>query len=149
MNTNTMLFFIGIFLLVTAVFTRKRHSGISRFLFVLTILSFLGPVLLPRRIFGKRNVVKKLEGKQVGSMVLIPSEPGYAVNLTDNIISGFSEEERGHILSLLKQVEIYFPNHPMRDWETDVLFVTKDNDSLVVRVEKTSNNGTVIYTTGS
>lgn len=45
---------------------------------------------------------------------------------------------------LLSETQAYFPNHPMQIWETSVVIVTNEKDTLKLNVSKTKNNGTVV-----
>ncbi len=96
-------------------------------------------------MFGKQNATKGLEEKDVTNIILRPSQPEFEVNLIDSPASVFSKDQIDKILNLLSNTEIFFPNHPNREWETEIIFVTKNRDSLKLEIDKTENNGTIIY----
>ena len=75
-----------------------------------------------------------------------PSQPEWQVNLLNpaRIISDKNQVDS--LIRLLKNTEIYFPAHPSRIWEAQMLIISTDNDTLKIEIDKTSNNGTVIYT---
>jgi hypothetical protein len=142
------LWIFGALLLVAQSVIRKRNKQVSRVLFFFAIAVFIGSIFMPRWLLGKWNIVKMLEEKKVNIIVLVPSEPRYDANLTDRPISVLKKDQQGQIINLLKKTELFFPSHPMRSWETKMVFYTIDNDSLVLEVNKTINNGTLIYTKG-
>lgn len=144
-----VLWLIAIVLLVAVRLTKKKHNKISRGLYFLVIAFILGPIFLPGWIFGKWNVVKSLGEKPVSYIMFTPSEPGWEVNLTDTPVKVVNKEQVDHILSSLQHIEHYSPSHPMRIWETKMVLFTNSHDSLVLEVNRTENNGTLIYTPGN
>ena len=86
-----------------------------------------------------------LRGKEISKILLRPSEPGWEVNLTDSPVLINDSNKINKIMGYLRKTEAYFPSHPSRIWETKLIFITTGNDSISFQIEKTVNNGTVIY----
>jgi len=145
MSFDKWFFLLGILFLIVFFLIRRKEKKISKVLFAFAIIILFAPLYLPRQILGKWDSVKTLKGKVVRSILLQPSQPEWQVNLTDSSINVFNKYEIYHIIDLLQKTEIYYPNHPTRIWETKMIFITTDGDSLTLKIEKTENNGTVIY----
>jgi hypothetical protein len=137
--------FISGFLFIILYLVSKKGTVLSKVLFVLAIFAFLGSFYLPGVIFGTWNSIKSLKGKEVHNIFLQPSIPDWPANLTDSLTVISDTSQIAYILDLLKKTEAYFPNHPIPIWETNMILITKENDSLSLRISKTENNGTVIY----
>jgi hypothetical protein len=123
---------------------RKLKKNLFKVLFAASLLYVIGPGLIPRQIFGNWNALKKLNDKRVEVIILRPSSPGWQVNLTKDVIRIVDSNKIDSIVKLLHQTQPYESSHPMRIWETDMIFFTKD-DSLILNVQKNDNNkGTII-----
>ena len=145
MSIDKWIFVIGILCLTIFFFIRKKKKKISKVLLVVGLLILFAPLYLPRKIFGKWDSIKNLKGKIVNRILLQPSLPDWDVNLTEASLNIDSRNQIDNITALLKETEIYYPNHPKRIWESKIILITNENDSLILRVEKTENNGTIIY----
>jgi hypothetical protein len=145
MSIDKWIFFIGLFFLVLFFFVRKSSTK-SKFLLIMALVMIVGPMVLPRQVFGKWNSIRALKDKEISRVILQPSLPGWEVNLTDSVIIIFDKVQINNLLDLLKETDLYIPSHPARIWEVKMTLVTIDNDSLSLKVEKTENNGTVINT---
>lgn len=69
----------------------------------------------------------------------------WEVNLTDSPELINDTNKINKIMGYLRKTEAYFPSHPRRIWETELIFITTGNDSISFNIQKTDNNGTVIY----
>ena len=146
MTYHTVLWFLFGALLITSSIVRKwKNKKLNITLGVLMVLIFIGQ-FLPRQLWGKWNSISKLEGKNISKIVLRPSEPDWKVNLTGTDFPISNQKQIDTIIDLLQNVEVYFPGHPSRIWETKMIFVSLQNDSLEINIHQTENNGTVIYT---
>ena len=146
MTYHTVLWFLFGALLVTFAIVRKcNNKKLNVTLGVLMGLIFIGQ-FLPRQLWGKWNAISKVEGKSLSKILLRPSAPDWKVNLTgkDFIIS--NQKQIDTIINLLQNVEVYFPGHPSRIWETKMIFVSLQKDTFEIKIHQTENNGTVIYT---
>lgn len=65
--------------------------------------------------------MSKLDVKIISEIHLQPSLPDWKVNLVgrDFVIS--SKPQIDAITQLLRNANVYFPNHPMRIWETKMI----------------------------
>lgn len=144
MSIDKWMFFSGLFFLILSFFI-KKYKKTSIILRGVAILLIIVPLVLPKQFFGKWDAIKKLKNKDVISIILQPSQPEWDVNLSDSIINISDKGQIDYIISLLKKTDIYIPNHPDRIWETKITLVTEGKDSLALRIDKTQNNGTVIY----
>lgn len=142
MSFQGWLFSIGaFFMLVFFIVGSKKHG----YIWVVLSLIFVGvPTFLPRQIFGSWNAIKFLKGKQVVSILFEPSQPDYDVNLSDSLVNISDTIQIKHILNLLTDTQIGYPSKPFTVWETRMIFVTKDNDSLAIKIKKTEDDGTII-----
>lgn len=146
MSYHTVLWFLFVALLVTFLIVRKwNKKKLNGTLGVLMGLIFIGQ-FLPRQLWGKWNAISKVEGKSISKILLRPSAPDWKVNLTgkDFIIS--NQTQIDSIIDLLHNVEVYSPGHPSRIWETKMIFVSLQGDSIEIKIHQTENNGSVIYT---
>ena len=144
MGFDKCFFLLG-FLFLIIYIVCKKNTVYSKVLFVLTILTFIVPFYLPRQFFGKWNSIKALKGKEVLNILLQPAQPDWPINLTDSLITISDKSKIADISNLLINTQAYFPNHPETIWETKMILITKDHDSLLLRISRTENNGTVIY----
>jgi hypothetical protein len=149
MNFNIISFILGLFSIFVSILARKRNIKISRAFSILAIFLFLGPNFLPGKMFGKWNAARGLKAKDVTNIILRPSQPGFEVNLIDSTTSVSNKDQIINIVNLLSNTEMFSPSHPMRKWETEMILVTKDSDSLKLEIDRTENNGTIIYATNN
>ncbi|HEY6901163.1 MAG TPA: hypothetical protein VI233_10990, partial [Puia sp.] len=142
MNYSNWLFLIWVVFFMAFIFVSRRKK---RFLFIGIVLILFVPLFLPRQVWGKWDSISMLNGKQISKVLLKPSEPGWDVNLTDSLEVIVDSNQINQLMGYLRKTELYFPNHPRRIWETKLIFVTKEKDSISFQIQKTENNGTVIY----
>jgi hypothetical protein len=143
MSYNKLIFLIWAILLFFFILTKARNK---RILILAAGLLLLIPLFLPRQLWGKWDSIKMLKGKKIRKILLLPSEPDWEVNLTDSPELIKVSNKINKIMDYLRKTEVYFPNHPRRIWETELIFITTGNDSIYLKIQKTDNNGTVIYT---
>jgi len=143
MSLDNWILFSGFLFLIFYKFSKKGTIYRKVFM-ILAVLAFLGPSLLPRQLFGRWNLIKTFKEKEVRSILLRPSLPDWQVNLTDSLVVISDKRQIADITNLLKKVNAYFPNHPIRIWESDLILISKDNDSVWLHIDKTENNGTII-----
>ncbi len=129
-------------LFVLFIFSKARNK---RILILAAGLILFAPLILPRQLWGKWDSIKMLRGKEISKILLRPSEPDWEVNLTDSPVLINDSNKINKIIDYLRKTEVYFPNHPRRIWETELIFITTANDSISFNIQKTDNNGTVIY----
>ncbi len=147
MNYQTFLWILSIGLLIAfAIAKKKGNKNLNSILFSLLLIIFFGQMLLPRQIFGKWNLISKLNGKIISKIILRPSEPNWQVNLVDKDFFIFERNQIDTLTYLLQKVEIYSASHPMRIWETKMVIFSAANDSLEIQINQTENTGTNIYT---
>lgn len=142
MNYNKFIFLTWAILFVLFILSKARNA---RILFLATGLLLFAPLFLPRQLWGKWDSIKMLRGKQISKILLRPSEPDWEVNLTDTLKAINDSNKINQLMDYLRKTDAYFPNHPRRIWETELIFITTGNDSISFNIEKTDNNGTVIY----
>ena len=146
MTYHTVLWFLFGALLVTSAIVRKwNNKKLNVTLGVLMVLIFIGQ-FLPRQLWGKWNAISKLDAKNISKILLRPSEPDWKVNLTGKDFILSNQKQIDTIINLLQNVEVYFPGHPSRIWETKMIFVSLQKDTFEIKIHQTENNGTVIYT---
>jgi hypothetical protein len=141
---QTFLFVTLAIVLIIALFVIKVRNK-RRILLWSSWILFV-PLFLPRQWWGQWNAIKILEGKKISKLVFVPSTPGWEVNLTDSLTVISDTSEINELLGYLQKTEVYFPGHPIRIWETNLIVVTTANDSIHFNIQRTENNGTVIYT---
>jgi hypothetical protein len=136
----------GVLLITFSIVRKKRNKILNVTLWALMIFILFGQTFLPRQLFGKWNSISKISNKNITEIHLKPSEPNWEVNLVgkDFIIS--NKKQIDTIINLLQNVEVYFPEHPSRIWETKMIFVSLQKDSFEIKIHQTENNGAVIYT---
>ena len=106
----------------------------------------LGSLFLPRQFLGKWNSIYKLGNKEIIEVLLIPSKPNWEVNLVNKKFSIRDKKEIDTLLGFLQKTTVYFPSHPLRIWETKLIIISRNKDSLEIEIHQNKNNGTVIYT---
>lgn len=147
MSINNWFLGIGALLFISLFFIKKERK-LYKVVLILAIVTSLGGPFLPLQLFGKWNAIKSLNGRPISRIVLSPSAPDWRVNLTDSLVTIANKNEVANIVKLLQETEAYVPSHPMRIWETQMVLVTTDNDSLALEIHKTTDDGTVVYATG-
>ena len=149
MRLDNIFFYTGGLCLIISFFVGEERKTFSRIMLGAGFLILFAPLLfLPTSIFGKWNAIKKLQGKEITTIVLQPSLPGWEVNLTDSTVVISGKNQIDSISNLLHNTEVYFANRYSRIWETTMFLVTKENDSLLLKIEKTENE-TDITTPGN
>lgn len=146
MSVTFILFSLAIIAFLALVFFKKKLS--SRAKMVLTgifLIGGFGQMILPRQLYGLWNALSAIKNKTVRQIVLKPSQPGWDVNLTDAVFVIDGRATIDSIVTLLKSCEVHIPTHPDRKWETYMTFFTTDGDSVKIRVQQSSNNGTILY----
>jgi hypothetical protein len=133
-------------ILIIAVFVIKVRNKRRLLLFSAWILFV--PYFLPRQWWGQYDAIKMLKEKTVSKIVLTPSLPDWKVNLTESLTVISDTGQINKILDYLHKVDVYFPGHPRRIWETNLIFITTANDSISFNIQRTENNGTAIYGPG-
>jgi len=141
MGYSKIFILIWVMLFITFIFINKKFKWVI-FLSI-TLVLFL-PLILPSKIWGKWDSTSALRGKEVSKILLRPSTPDWEVNLTDSPEVVSDRNKINQIVEYLKETELYFPGHPRRIWETELIFITQENDTIPFQIEKTENNGTVI-----
>ncbi|MEO6229354.1 MAG: hypothetical protein ABJB11_21405 [Ferruginibacter sp.] len=143
MNINSIFFYVGGILILALFFIKKERKKTYGRVFGAAIFFIIGYLwifpFLPREIFGEWNSIKKLKNKQIVQIILQPSLPGWKVNLTDTIINIYDKGRIEAISNLLGKSQIYFTNRYSEVWETTIILVSNSNDSLSLKIEKTTN----------
>jgi hypothetical protein len=136
---------IGVFLSIAG---KKLNKKVNWTLTALGIIIFFLLPFLPRQLFGRWNSISRLDGKVISEIHLLPSEPNWKVNLVGNVFILSDKKQIDTITQLLRKTTLYFPSHPIRIWETKMIFITASKDTFEIEINKTNNdyNGTVIQT---
>jgi hypothetical protein len=144
--TISVFLILLIILLLTFFVLKKRNS--RRLILASAWILFI-PLFIPRQWWGEWDSIEMLKGKKINKILLSPSTPDWEVNLTDSLLVIDDTGKIDKILDYLRKTEVYFPGHPMRIWETNLIFITSANDSILYQIRKTQNNGAVIYSPDS
>ena len=139
------LLFGGV-LITFSIVRKRRNKRLNVTLWALMLLILFAQTFLPRQLFGKWNSILKFEDKNIIEIHLQPSEPNWEVNLVGKDFFILNKKQIDTLIDLLKNVEVYFPGHPSRIWETKMVFISSQKDSFEIKIHQTQNNGTVIYT---
>jgi hypothetical protein len=148
MTIDKVFFSLALLLIIVSFFIRKDKKRIGKFVTLLALVFLFLPFILPKRWFGEWNAIKGLKGKQIVTVIIEPSSPDWKVNLTDSSLEITNRNVIDTLSKLLSKTQAYFPNHPMRIWETSIVIVTNEHDTLKLKVSKTKNNGTVVTSPG-
>jgi hypothetical protein len=132
-------------ILTIGVFVIKVRNKRRLLLFGAWVLFI--PLFLPRQWWGPQDATQMLKGKKISKIYLLPSTPDWEVNLTDSPVVISDTSIINQLLEYFRKTEVYFPGHPMRIWETKLIFITNGNDSISFDIQRTKNNGTDIYAT--
>lgn len=144
---KTVLWILLVVLLITfSIVSKKKNRRLNIILVTLMLLIFIGQIFLSRQLFGKWNAISKIENKDITQILIQPSEPNWQINLTGNDFIISNKKQIDTIIDLLQNAEVYFPRHPNRIWETNLIFISSEKDSFQVNVRQTENNGTIIQT---
>ncbi len=145
MNINTIFLVAGVLCLLIYFFIRNKKNKLKLILPVLGILFLIVPSFLPYIFLGNWDSINELENKEIKNIILEPSQPKWEVNLVDSTVKIDDRNRIGHLLNLLHNTEVYSPSHPKRIWEVKLIFVTVDNDSIPIKIEKVDKKGAVVY----
>lgn len=143
------LVFVLLFLIALAVIKRQVSEKTFSKIVAICILLLLLPVFLPRKMFGKWNSISSLNDKNIRKILLLPSKPNSKINLVSSTQIINNKKEIDNILTLLRRTEIYFQNRRFSVWQTKLILVTANNDSLRLEIHKKDDEETVIYTPNS
>ena len=140
MSTDLILWCIGILLFI--LFSIVKNKRLKWLCFGLGCIILFMPSLV-LKLFGRLNSIKKIEGQTIDFILLRPSEPDWAVNLTDSIFKITDLNQIQKIRKLLEHSEVFTPNHPGRIWETELIIVTREKDSMLLTVKKNDNSTSI------
>ena len=143
MNLNLGFFYLGGIAILASFFIKKERKKTYRILLVTAIFFLFTPSLIfplfPRHIFGKWDSIKKLNGEEIVKIIIQPSLPGWKVNLTDSILIVYDKGKVDTITKMLRESQVYFPNRYLDVWKTTIILISKRNDSLSLKIERTTN----------
>lgn len=143
-NVNLLPWIISmVFLILFLIFKKKGNKNLNRVLVCCFFIGFIIP-FLPRQVFGNWDAMKKLHGREINKIELRPSTPGWKVNLTNSEFIIQDKNQIKSICNFLHKSNLYFPQHPNRVWETDMILYARDGESLLLKISKSENNGTSI-----
>lgn len=145
MRLDTIFLITGILLLVIFFSIKNRKKKLLLILPGFGIVFLFAPSFLPNILFGKWDAIKEVENKEIRSIILQPSQPKYKCNLVDTTVKIENKDKVEYLLNLLRNTEIYSPNHGLGTWEVNLILVKVDTDSLLIKIEKLENGETVIY----
>jgi hypothetical protein len=146
MKYSLIFWLIWIGLMLFLILSPKKWINLKKAIIIIMLVAFLAPIILPRQVFGKWNSISKLKGKSVAKILLEPSAPNWQVNLIGTVKTISNKEEIDSLINWLQNTDVYFPSHPSRIWETKMLIISSDQDTVEIKIEETENNGTDIYT---
>ena len=142
MKYGVALLLISVILLILSVILKNK---MLRAIGLGSVIFFFIAHFIPRQIFGTWNSISGLNEKNITKIVLQPSEPNWDVNLVGSNFVIVNRKQIDTIMSMLQNVDVYFPTHPTRIWETKLIIVSAERDSLKIEINQTDNNATVIY----
>ena len=143
MNTDKLIFGLAI-ILILIFFIFKKSNQYGKIFGITGVLLIFSTFLLPEKFFGKWNSINNLENKQINLIILRPSSPGLALNLTNSSFRISNKIQIKYILDHLKSTYLYFPSHKDRIWETYMILRSSLNDSLLIKIEKLSDGRVLI-----
>ena len=129
-------------------FYRKKNRRISSFFFILFFVLIIFR-FLPGIFNIHYNAISKFKYKKIKCIKLIPSEPNWKVNLTDSPVIVMEQNNIDTIANLLRNVSSYYPSHPTRIWETQMILFWDSSDSIITLINQTDDEGTSININGS
>lgn len=144
MDIDKLMFFLGFFFLLL-FFLKKKATRTSYLLLGIAVSLIVIGYFLPKEIFGKWNAIKKLNNRNVDNIVLRPSQPAWDVNLINYPLTISKKETIDSLLKLLKNSSAFIPSHPIRIWEINMILNVEHGDSLILKIEKTQNNGAAVF----
>jgi hypothetical protein len=146
MNYHTIQFILCALSFITYLIVQKTAGKRINFILIaLAVFIFLGPMFLPRQLFGKWNAIQGLNNKVITTILLRPAEPDWKVNLTNKDFIISNPKEIDTIKQMLQKAEVYFPGHPTGTWKTKMVIICANRDSLEIEIRQTEDNGTGIY----
>ncbi|OQP58138.1 hypothetical protein A3860_07370 [Niastella vici] len=143
-HTLFLLLFIAVWI-IRANIGKNVNKKVKLALTVLAIFFLIIP-FLPRLFFGKWNAISLLNDKEISQIRLGPSLPNWKVNLVGSDLVISDKQQIDTITQLLRKVDVYFPSHPIRVWETKMFLITTTRDTVEMKINNTNNNGTSIET---
>lgn len=145
MSLDKYFFIAGVLFLLIYFLNRNKKRKFMLTLPVLAIFFLFAPLILPSYFLGKWDSIKEVDGKEIKSIILQPSQPEWNVNLVDSTVHIENKNKIEYLIDLLHKTEVYSPNHPTRIWEVKLIIITVNNDSIPIKIEKVENKGAVVY----
>jgi|GEM_PF-1169156 len=146
MSDHIKLWVLLLALVIAYLLGRKiRSTPLNWTLFALVIVAFCSHFFVKGSIWGTWNAIEVLKDKEIIEIQLQPSAPNWKVNLVGRNIRLSDKKDKERITQLLQKVMTYSPSHPIRIWETKMTLITSTQDTLVMIVHQTVDDGTVVY----
>jgi hypothetical protein len=144
MSIDKLLFYLALVIMLLVLITKPK--GKTKTTLIIVFLFFLfGPAFLPSIIFGKWNSIRELHNKTITKVIIKPYWTLSNINLSDTTLELHNPEQLAHIQHLLKNTTIYEAGHSPDIWQTALILITKESDSLPMHIFKTTNQGTKIF----
>lgn len=144
MSIDKIIFYLGAIILVVVLIAKpkKKLKGI---LILLILFLFFAPLFLPSNLFGKWSSIKELQNKTITTIIIKPYWEESDINLSDTILKVNDANQIAHIKYLLENTTIYRAGHSEQIWQTSMIIITQELDSLKMHIFKTKNQGTHIF----
>lgn len=123
----------------------KPKGKVKAILIIVILFLFFGPTFLPSIIFGRWNSIRELHNKTITKIIIKPYWTPSEGNLSDSILELHNPEQIAHIQHLLNNTTIYEAGHSPSIWQTAIILITNESDSLPMHIFKTTEQGTKIF----
>jgi len=141
---NIFIVLWAIIMILILFFKIKKDTKKAKIMVRIALIIFILDMVLPRQAWGEWNAIKSLNGKKMKVIMLQPNLPDWKVNLTDTTKFILEASTIDSIIHLLRKSDVVIFHHPTGIWETKLSLISTTNDTLILTVWKTHNNGTII-----
>ena len=86
-----------------------------------------------------------MHNKAITKIIVKPYWTPSDINLSDTILELDNPNQLSHIEYLLKNTTIYNAGHSPDIWQTALILITKESDSLFLHIFKTTKQGTQVF----
>lgn len=145
MDLQRILMLSAVIIVMLIFILGRRNKKVSYIVgFSIGTLLMVVPRFLPAAFFGTWNAIPKFKSQKIAQIVFTPPVPGQKLNLTGSAVTISDQGVIDSVSQYLNNTQVYFANRPAKVWETNLILVSTNRDSLNLNIEYNADGQTKI-----